>query len=166
MKRAALVVIVVLALVAQLSLLPALRPLGVVPNVMLALVVLVGLEGTASLALLAAVTGGLAVDLASGTNFGLWSGVLVLAALVTGMVHRAGIELQGPVVALVMVAAGTLLMTLMILAGVANAVSYWPVGNLAERFFAELVLNLLLTVALRPLVRLVVYSAPPEVQIG
>ena len=139
----------------QISLLPALRPLGVVPNIALAWVVLVGVEGAASNALLVAVASGIIIDLASGANFGLWTGVLVLAALASGAVQRAGIELMGGLVAGVMVAAGTLLMTLVVLAGLVNTVGEWPVGALVARFGVELVLNLLITVGLRRAARLV-----------
>jgi rod shape-determining protein MreD len=156
MKRTGLIALAVVGVILQLSLLPALRPLGVVPNLALVLVVLVGLEGTASQALVIAVAGGLALDLASGANFGLWTGVLVLAALAAGLVHRAGIELAGATVAAVMVAMGTMVMTAAILSGLVRSVTDWPVGMLMGRFATELVLNLILTVALRPLVLLVV----------
>jgi len=158
MKRLALIALTIVAVVLQIGLLPALRPLGVVPNIMLVLVVLVGLEGTASAALTMAVVTGLAVDLASGANFGLWTGTLVLAALAAGLIHRAGIELGGPLVAIVMVTVGTLVMTLIILAGLVNVVSYWPVGSISARLAIELVLNLLGTVALRPVVQKMVRS--------
>jgi hypothetical protein len=151
----------------QVSLLPALRPLGVVPYLALVLVVLVGLEGTASLALAIAVAGGLVLDIASGTNFGLWTGTLVLAAIVTGLLHRAGVELVGAVVASVMVAVGTLLMTLVIWLGLATSISHWPLPWMFGHLWIELVLNLGLVLAVRPLVRLVVPSGHPgEVMVG
>jgi hypothetical protein len=37
-----------------------------------------------------------------------------------------------------------------------NVVSSWPVGSLATRISTELVLNLVLTAALRPVVRMAV----------
>src|SRR5471032_2090666 len=121
MKRVGLVVIAILAVLLQVSLLPALRPLGVVPNLMLVVVVLMGLEGTASVALVVAVVGGVAVDMASGANFGLWTGVLVLAALATGLIHRSGVELGGSVVAVILVTAGTILEAIVILLGLVNS---------------------------------------------
>ncbi len=153
MRRVALVLGSVACILLQMSWLPALRPLGVVPNLALVWVALVGLEGTASVTMVVAVAGGFALDLASGANFGLWTGVLVLVALTMGLLHRAGVELGGGVVALVMVAVGTLLMTLVILAGLVNVTSHWPVAALSARFGLELLLNLLLTVTLRPLAR-------------
>ncbi|HUD11300.1 MAG TPA: hypothetical protein VMS08_02740 [Candidatus Saccharimonadia bacterium] len=165
MKRFWLVVLAVAAVVLQTSLLPALRPFGVVPNLMLVIVVLVGLEGTSSSALVIAVAGGVVCDMASSANFGLWTGLLVLAALVTGLLHRAGLELSGPVVAAIMIAAGTLLETAVILLGLVNVVQSWPVASLLGRFGAELVLNLLLMLAVRPLIRLVVPAADPGVTV-
>jgi hypothetical protein len=153
MRRVALVVVGVAVFLAQMSFLPALRPFGVVPDVALVLVVLVGLEGTASAALVLAVAGGLVLDLASGVNFGLWTAVLVLAALVAGLVQRAGIEPGGGAVAVAMVAAGTVVMAAVIWLGMANTVAHWPVGWMLTRLGLELVLNLMVTLALRPTVR-------------
>ena len=162
MKRVLVTMMALMGVVAQMSLLPALRPFGVVPNVVLVLVVLVGLEGPASLTLVIAVLGGLALDLASGANFGLWMGVLVLAALAAGLLRRAGVELAGGTVAGVMVVAGTVLMAVVVLVGLAPTAISWPAGLLVGRLFTELVLNLLLIVILRPLVRRVVPSASPD----
>jgi rod shape-determining protein MreD len=167
MRRFGLILLAVLAIIFQFSLLPALRPFGVVPDLALVLVVLVGLEGTASAALIIAVAGGLVLDLVSGANFGLWTGTLIVAALTTGLIHRAGIELIGPVVAIVMVSVGTFVMTMVILLSLANTVSHWPVAWLLGQFATEIVLNLILTVALRPLVKaLVTGSNPTEFVIG
>lgn len=148
-----LVAVAGLALLAQISWLPAVRPLGVVPNVALVLVVLVGIEGTASLAIVLAVVGGILLDLASGVNIGLWTAVLVLAALATGMLHRAGVEMSSSVVPAVLVAAGTLVMPVVILAGLLATVTQWPVGLLLGRLGLELMLNLILMMLLRPVVR-------------
>jgi len=161
-KRAGLVVLAIVSVIVQVSLLPALRPLGVVPNLMLVMVTLIGLEGTASSALAVAVAGGVVLDLASGANFGLWTALLVLAALAAGLVHRAGIELVGPTVACVIVAVLTVVEAVVIVLGVAASVSSWPIGLLSGRLVAELVLNLVLTVGLQPLVRRVT----PEAAMG
>ena len=165
MKRFGLVVLAVVCVLLQVSFLPALRPLGVVPNLLLVLVVLVGLEGTSSSALVIAVAGGVTSDMASGANFGLWTGLLVLAALVTGLIHRAGFELSGPIVALIMVFGGTLLETGVILLGIVNVVSHWPVGYLVGHFGLAAMLNLFLTVALRPLIRGLVPGVDPGVTV-
>ena len=161
MRRAALLLVVLLAAVLQATLLPALRPLGVVPDLALVMVVLVGLESTATTALVAAVAGGLVLDMAGGANFGMWTVILVLAALAAGLIHRAGIELVGPAVALVMVAAGTVLSASVVLGGLAGSNIGWPMGVLLGRLAGELVLNLILTMMLRPLVRRVM-PAPEQ----
>ncbi len=162
MRRVLFVALVAFCLLLQISLLPGLRPFDVVPNLALVVVVLVGLESTASMALAAAVVGGLALDLSSGANLGLWTGVLILAALVTGLLHRAGVETDGPLVPGAIVIAGTLIMPVVILAGLANTVSQWPVGLLLQRFVLELMLNLILMVMVRPLIRRLAPVAPPD----
>jgi hypothetical protein len=162
-KRLGLILLAAVCVLLQTSLLPALRPFGVVPNLALAMVVLVGLEGTASMALTIAVLGGFALDLASGTNFGLWTGVLTLAALVAGLLHRAGIELGGGLIATAMVTVGTLVTTAVVLVGLANTVMHWPIGWILGRLAIELVLNLILTLLLRPVVRWLMPTSQPEV---
>jgi hypothetical protein len=161
MRRVALVVLCVVCVILQVSFLPALRPLGVVPNIMLPLVALLGLEGTVSMAAAAAVAGGLAIDLASGANFGLWTAVLILAAVVAGLVNRAGFELVGPAAAAI-VAGGTLVMTLVVLGGLVSTAAVWPWGTLALRFGTELMLNLVLMLALRPVMRMLASGSQPE----
>jgi hypothetical protein len=139
--------------VTQLTLLPALRPLGVVPNAVLGLVALVGMEGTASEALAMAVVAGVAVDLGSGANFGLWTGVLVLTALVAGLLHRAGVEMAGAIIETVMVVGGTLLMNLVVLVSLAGTAARWDWSLLMVHLLLQLALNVALMQLLRPAVR-------------
>jgi hypothetical protein len=138
----------------QVSLLPALRPFGVVPNVALVTLVLVGLYMPTSEVLVAATAAGLILDLAGGANFGLWTGVLLLVALAIGMLHRAGIELEAAYVAPVLVAAGTLVIALVIWLGVTARTAHFAGFDWIGRLLIELVINLVLTMMLRPLVRL------------
>ncbi len=109
MRNVLLAVVVVVAIFLQISFLPALRPFGVVPDIMLPIVVFVGLYGQASTALVVALAGGISMDLASSGDFGLWTGTFVVAAIVCGYVHRAGVELIAPV-AVVMVTVATVVM--------------------------------------------------------
>ncbi|HSX01473.1 MAG TPA: hypothetical protein VLF67_04510 [Candidatus Saccharimonas sp.] len=148
-----LAILVVAVALLQVGLVPALRPLGVVPNLVLGLVVLVGIAGTATSALVVAVTTGLLLDLSSGVDFGLRSALLVLAALVAGLVHRLGLELDGPVVALVLVAAGTIVADVAVLAGLVGMTGPWRLGLIAGTIGLELVLNLGCTLLMRPMVR-------------
>jgi rod shape-determining protein MreD len=162
MKRLVLLILAILVVLAQMSLLPALRPLGVVPNLALVFITLIGLGGTASTTLVAAVLGGFLLDLASGANFGLWTGTFVLVALVTGLLHRAGIEAGGAMVALVTVAAGTIIMAIVILSGLIASAHSWPIGTVALKLLTEIVLNLSLTLALRPLIRFLLPNLQPN----
>lgn len=142
------------AVVLQMSLLPALRLFGVVPNVLLVVTVLVALSVATSEALVAAAAAGLVVDLASGMNFGLWMGMLMLSTLAGGLVHRAGIELHGGLVAAGLVILGTLLMTGAIWSTLVTAGVDWPIpASFGGRLMMELLLNLMLTMALQTPVR-------------
>ena len=149
LKFGSLALVVVLL---QLSLLPALRPFGVVPSIVLALVVMTALKGTASLATAVAVTAGILMDLASGSDFGLRTGSLVMVVLAVALLHRAGFELDGVLVAIAITAASTLLMAATILLSVPGGFASWPPGPTVARLVAELVLNLGLVLALRPAV--------------
>ncbi len=148
-----------LVLAVQIGLMPALRPFGAVPNLMLVFVVLVGLAGTASTALIAALIGGLLLDLTSGADFGLRIGLLVLAALVTGLVHRAGLTLAGPAVVMAVVAAGTVVENAAVLAGLAGSGTGWPLGFIVGKLALEVVLNLGLILMMRPLVARLIADA-------
>ena len=55
------------------------------------------------------------------------------------------------------------LMAVVILAGLANTVTRWPVGSLLGRLAFELVLNLVLMILVRPAVRWVVPQEPNEI---
>jgi hypothetical protein len=145
-------VLVAAVMVVQLGFVPALHPLGVVPNLMIVLVVLTGLAGTASAALTVALIGGLLMDLTSGVDFGLRLGLLVLVALATGFVHRAGFAGNGLLVAWGLVTLATLMADVAVLLGLANAPTHWPLGWLAGRILIEVMLNLLGTLLLWPLV--------------
>ena len=83
MRRLLLLLVLAVAIATQISLLPTLRPFGVVPDIVLVLVLLLGLRSTVSQALILALVGGIVMDLSSGTDFGMHTGILVLAALST-----------------------------------------------------------------------------------
>jgi rod shape-determining protein MreD len=157
MKRVGLIVIFGALLLLQVTFVAALRPLGVVPDIVLIAVILIGLTSTVSEALIAALAGGLVLDLASGADFGLRTGLFVLAALTTGVVRRAGLMLGGPVVAVGLVAIATILETVIILANV--RLVGWPLGYVGRTLGTLLMVNLVLTLILRPLF---VWLAPRE----
>jgi rod shape-determining protein MreD len=167
MRRLAILILAGLAVILQLSLLPAVRVFGVVPNLALVVVVLIALNVATSEALLMAAVSGLVIDLANGTNFGLWMGVLMLATLVVSFVGRAGIELDGVLVALVLVGVSTVVMTLAVWSPLITGVSGLVVPVVwGGRLATELVINLVLTMMLRPLVRLALPSGKPGLDSG
>lgn len=164
MRNILLAIIVILAIFLQVSFLPALRPFGVVPCILLPIVVFVGLYGQASTALVAALAGGLSMDLASSGDFGLWTGTFVLAALVCGYVHRAGVELITPV-AVIMVAVATLVVNVVLLTSVYGAPGPW--SAVFNNLVIQVVLNFILTLAVGPLIRPVVRTSNnSEMMIG
>jgi len=165
-RRLAAILLVGLAVILQISLLPALRPFGVVPNLALVIVVLVSMRVVTSEAVIGAAASGLVLDLASGSNFGLWTGVLVLSVLAVAMVQRAGIELDRVFVAPVLVSAGTLVISLVIWVSLISSVTHWPAANLGGRLAIELVINLVLTIVLRPVVRMLIGGGGPQIEPG
>lgn len=141
-----------LAVVAQVSWLPFVRPLGVVPAIVLVVIVLAALESMVSRALMLAVAAGLALDLLSGANFGLWTGILVLETLIAGLVRQAGIDGTQWYVPAVLVAGGTLVLTLAIWLNLVTVASTWPVGWMTATLGIQIVLNLMVMTLVRPLV--------------
>lgn len=165
MRNILLAVVVIIAVFLQVSFFPALRPFGVVPNILLPIVVFVGLYGQASTALVVATVGGLAMDMASSSDFGLWTGTFVLAALVCGYVHRAGVVLIAPV-GVIMVTVATVLANAVLLTSVFGATGPW--SSVAGSLIIQVVLNFILTMAIGSLIRAVVGSgvSGAEMMIG
>lgn len=152
MRRALFIVVVGVLVIMQVSLVPAMRPLGVVPNVMLPLVIMIGLRATVSQALAVALVGGLAMDLSSGTDFGIHTGILVLAALVTGSVRRAGLSLGGPLLPVLLVAGLTVLAGIVSLGGLISAGGLSELTTGLGYVVRELVINLMVTLGVTPIV--------------
>jgi rod shape-determining protein MreD len=165
-RRLVIFALMSFAVILQVSFLPAIRLFGVVPNLALVGIVLVSLYAATSEALTAAALSGLVLDLASGANFGLWTGVMVLIALAVGMMHRAGVELDRLFITLVLVSAGTLVITLVIWTALLPSVGHWPAAYLTGRLATELVINLVLTMLLRPLARLLLGGSGRQAEPG
>ncbi len=151
MRGATLTIIVGALLLVQVSFLAALRPLGVVPDLALVAVILVGLSQTVSRALIVGLVGGLLLDVVSGADFGLRTGLFLLAALATGLVRRAGLTLGGPLAAVALVTLATLVQTLVILVNLWSSTTQWPVALILRTLGAQLLLNVVLTLLLRPI---------------
>lgn len=166
MRRAVIIILVAVAIWLQVGMLPAVRPLGVVPNIMLVLVVLLGLRSTVSQALVLALSGGVAMDMSSGSDFGLHTGLLVLAALSTGLVRRSGFTLTALFVPMALVAAGTLAGDLLSLANILGNVGPRAVATASLILAGELVVNLLVTLGMRPLIERLVPDEAALPQVG
>ena len=121
-----------------------LRPLGVMPNVMLVAVILFSLWSDATPALAVAVGGGLLLDLASGSDFGLRMAFYVVVALAIIAGRQLGLHADLMITGAVAVVLGTLLYDGLILATLKAA----PNGLIMGRIGRELIDNLaLLTLA-------------------
>ena len=153
MRTFVILILLGASVILQMSLLPAFRPLGVVPNLVLVMVVLISLHAATSQALLGAILSGFVIDLANGTSFGLWMGVLMLVALIVGLMHRAGLELASGVAASILVTGGTLVMTGVIWMSLFANIGVRVPLSLVRSLAFELVLNLILVMLLRRFVR-------------
>ena len=162
MRRFWFVTTMAVLLLVQVSFLPAMRPFGVVPDLILVVVVLLGLDSTVSRALTVGVVGGLLLDLSSGADFGLRTGLFLIMALTAGLVQRSGLNVSGPIVALILVALGTVLQTVAIIVSVASSVASWQYGYVVSHLAIELMINLSLVVVLHPLIRWLV-AEPSEI---
>jgi rod shape-determining protein MreD len=148
-KRVAQALVVVFGAWLQVSWFGHVRPLGVMPNVVLVVVVLFGLWSDATAALAAAIGGGFLLDLASGSDFGLRMAfyVVVVLALVAG--KQIGLHADSLVTPLLAVIIGTIIYNLAVLATLGAPIS----GVVISRVGAELVDNVVL-LGLVTLVRL------------
>jgi len=153
MKRWLLAGFVLVCAGLQLGFWPFVRPFGVVPQMLLVVMVLTGLNLRIMTSLVLALASGLMVDVSSSTSFGLWTGMLVLTVLVGALVRQAGIETDQLLVPVAIIAAGTLMLDVAVWLGMATLVSRWPVGELAGTFLLELMLNLIIMTLVRPFVR-------------
>jgi hypothetical protein len=118
------------------------RPLGVVPNVMMIVVALFALWGNATTALVAAVGGGLLLDLAAGGGpFGLRMGFLVVLVLAIVAFRQRGMQSDSVVTGLAVVAIATVVFNIAILATIPHGINAVVVSRIAR----ELVDNLIIT---------------------
>lgn len=166
MRRLALILLVGMAVVLQMSLLPGLRPFGVVPNLVLVVIVLASLYVVTSEALAAAAMSGLILDLVSNVNFGLWTGVLMLTVIVVGLMRRSGIELDGLMMAVGLVSAATIVIALVIWATFIGKAANLAFSDVAGRLLIELVINLGLMMVLMVPIRWLLRGGRTPVDMG
>lgn len=95
MKMGILIGILVAAVLLQISFLPALRPFDVIPNLVLVVVAAAALGGPIVQAMGMGIGGGIVLDLVSGTDFGLRTGLLAVAVILCAFARRSGLQL-GP----------------------------------------------------------------------
>jgi rod shape-determining protein MreD len=115
-KTIAKIVAVVVAAWIQVSWFGHVRPLGVMPNVMLVVVVLFGLWSNATPAVAAALGGGFLLDLASGSDFGLRMAFYAVVALAIVAGRQIGLHTDYIITALLAVVVGTILYNVVVLA--------------------------------------------------
>lgn len=142
--------IVVLAALLQASFLAAWRPAGVIPNLLLVVVIFLAATRPASGALAAALMGGLLLDLASGSDFGLRMGFYSLVALGVVVVKRLGGDYDDWALLVTTVIASALVFNLAVLANLAQAhieISWRLAG---VRFGIEAVFDLMVLGLLKP----------------
>jgi rod shape-determining protein MreD len=143
---------VVLALT-QLGFLAAWRPLGLVPNLLLAAMVGLSLRGAVRPVLFTAVICGLALDLNSGAYFGLWTLTLPAAALAATLLQRTGVVGNDLASGALVVLAATLVAGAAAILGMTYVVRVWPVGLLSAKLLGEVLINELLFVSMWSLVK-------------
>ena len=151
MKLYLLVAVTIIALLVQVSFLPALRPFGVVPNLVVVVVAAAALSGPLVSAMIIAISSGIVLDLASGSDFGLMTGLLALTVLLCAFISRSGlrtgIRLQLIIVTLAISTISPLIATLeLLLAG--GRIDF---GTLLFGWLIFLTLNLCLGLSFGPL---------------
>jgi rod shape-determining protein MreD len=150
-KAGKLALLVLITVWLQLYFLGAIRPLGVLPNLLLVVLVYAGLAREATETVAVALGGGLLLDLASGADFGLRMAFYTVVALVVMVARQMGADFENLGLVLVATAIGAVLYNLVVLASL--LAQHGSVGwRLAlSRTGWELVCDLVLAVVLRPL---------------
>ncbi len=119
------------------------RPFGIIPNLAVIIVALTALWSQATPTLVAAITAGLLLDSASGTDFGLRTAFLAALAVCTIAARQLGLHADSLVAALGIVAIATILFDLAVVTSVHSAAIDWHL--VASRIGIELLLNLPIT---------------------
>ncbi len=136
----------------QVNFLGALRPFGVVPNVMLITVALVALTATASEAIMAAIVGGCILDSLSGADFGLRTAFYSLVALGVISGVRGGVDFEKLPQMLGLVTLATVSYNLAVLANLVFLRLPIPLGHVLAIVGAELAINMLILLPARPVI--------------
>lgn len=148
MKIIWLIVVAALTVLLQISFLPALRPLGIVPNLPLVILLYASFELAASEALALAVGVGLLLDIASGVDFGLRTAFLSFFALLVIIIRRTGADFTRLSMTLTAVVTAGILWDLAILASVVLAHETVSLGEVVRQVLTETAANALLAIGL------------------
>ncbi len=140
MKFLVPIAVIVAALMVQLTIFGHMRPLGVMPNLVLVALILCALWSDATPTLTASVTAGLLTDMASGSDFGLRPAFFTLTALVVIAVRQLGLHPESIIPATAMVLGATLLFNGAILATVGQP---FDVGYAGHHVAAESLINVI-----------------------
>lgn len=128
----------------QLALLPAIRPLGIVPNLALVVVVLLATRLELPTSLGVAVAIGWLLDSAGGSDYGLRTSFYLLLALGTALLRQIGSDLENISLQASIVVAGTVLLNLAILVNLALLHANLPLRIIAVKLTSEIICNLIL----------------------
>lgn len=151
MNTLKLILITLVAAWLQLYFLGNMRPLGVLPNLLLVVIIYAGLLRDATETLAIALGAGLILDLASGSDFGLRMAFYAVLALIVMVLRQMGADFENLGLVLATTAAGAILYNLAVLAGLAVQHGSVPLALALGSIGRELLLDLLLVVLLRPL---------------
>ncbi|MEO7617317.1 MAG: rod shape-determining protein MreD [Candidatus Saccharibacteria bacterium] len=151
MKQYLLISIMIGALILQVSFLPALRPFGVVPNLVLIVVAASALTGPLVSAMILALGGGFILDLASGSDFGLRTGLLAFAVLICAYVARSGLRFGSRLQLLIVVVVISTLTPLIIVPEIIFAGGRVNFPTVIARWIATIGCNAALAVTLGPI---------------
>ncbi|HSX48259.1 MAG TPA: rod shape-determining protein MreD [Candidatus Nanoarchaeia archaeon] len=151
MSNLKLLLITLVAAWLQLYFLGNMRPLGVLPNLLIIVIIYAGLLREATETLAIALGGGLILDLASGADFGLRMAFYAVLALVVMVLRQMGADFENLGLVLATTAVGAFLYNLAVITGLALQHGSVPLSLAAGRIGRELLLDLVLVVLLRPL---------------
>jgi rod shape-determining protein MreD len=125
------------------------RPLGVVPNVLLLVVLLAGLARTGTETVAMAVAGGLLLDFISGADFGLRMAFYSALALTVLASRRAGADYENFWVLMSVTVIGSIVYNLGVLVGLSDGLVDQPWGLILSTITKEVAINLLMMLVLR-----------------
>lgn len=165
--RIPLIIFVGLATYLSTSFLAGLRPLGIVPNLMLIVIIICVLHFPASWVTALALVFGLMMDLSSGSDFGLRMGFYSMYAMSVIILGRLGADYANWGIVVVTLAGGTILFNAAILGGMALRGAPMDFATIGSRIVIELGVNMVIAVLVKwPLTSLLGYFSSPEMKIS